>query len=96
MLLLVCGYIESCPGPALFWNASYFTILHQNVCGLASKKDILENFILEKNMKIFGITETLLQNATPTFLVDNRGYTFKRNDRSNKGGGAGVNIRENI
>ena len=70
MLLLVCGDIESCPGPALFRNASDFTILHQNVCGLASKKDILEDFILEKNIKISGVTETPLRNATPTFLVD--------------------------
>ena len=69
MLSLICRDIESCPGPALFRNASDFTVLHQNVCGLASKKDILKDFILEKNVKIFGVTETLLQNATPTSLV---------------------------
>ena len=64
MLLLICGDIKSWPGPASFPDASDFTILHQNVCGLASKKDILQDFILEKNIKIFGVTETLLQNAT--------------------------------
>ena len=96
MLLLVCGDIERCPGPALFRNANDFTILHQNVCGLAIKKDILEDFILEKNIKISGVTETLLQNATLTSLVDIWGYTFERNDRSSKGGGAGVYIKENI
>ena len=88
--------IESCPGPALFRNAIDFTILHQNVCGIASEKDILEDFILEKNIEIFGVIETLLQNTTPTSLVDIRGYTFERNDRSSKGGGVGVYIKENI
>ena len=96
VLLLICGYIESCPEPALFVNASDFTILYQNVCGLASKKDISKDFILEKNIKIFGVTETFLQNATPISLVDIRGYTFERNDRSSKGGGVGVYIKENI
>ena len=96
MLLLICGDIESCPGPVLFQNANDFTILYQNVCRLASKKDILEDCILGKNIKIFDVTETLLQNATPTSLVDIRGYTFERNDRSRKGGGVGVYIKENI
>ena len=40
--------------------------------------------------------ETLLQNTTPTSLVDIRGYTFERNNRSSKGGGVGVYIKENI
>ena len=96
MLLLVCGDIESCPGPVLFRNASDLTILHQNVCGLASKKDILEDFILEKNVKIFIVTETHLQSATPTSLVDIWGYTFERNGHKSKWGGAGIYIKENI
>ena len=73
MLLLVCGEVQSCPGSALFRNASDSTILHQNVCGSASKNDILEDFILEKDIKIFSVTETLLQNPTPTSLVYIRG-----------------------
>ena len=36
LMLLMCGDLESCPGPALFGNASDSTILQQNVCGLAS------------------------------------------------------------
>ena len=96
MLLLICGDIDSYPGPALFRNASDFTVLHRNFCGLASKKNILEDFILEKNIKIFGATETLLQNATPTSLIDISRYTSERNNRSSKGGGVGVYIKENI
>ena len=73
-----------------------FTIHPQNVCGLGSKKDILEDFILKKNIKIFGVTETLLQNASPTSLVDIREYTFERNDYSSKGSTAGIYIKQNI
>ena len=41
------------------------------------------------------MTETILQNATPTSLVDIRGYTFERNDYSSKGGVVGAYIKEN-
>ena len=51
MLLRTCEDIESCPGPASFRKENDFTILHQNVCGVASKNVILEDFILEKNTK---------------------------------------------
>ena len=83
LLLLVCGDVESCPGPGLFKNTSDFTILHQNIRGLAGKKDLLEDFI--QNIKIFAVTETLLQDTIPTSLVNIRGYVFERNDRNNKG-----------
>ena len=95
MLLPICGDIESCPGPASFRKENDFTILRQHVCGVASKKDILENFILEKNIKIFGGTETLLQNATTIPLVDIRGCIFERNDRSSKGGSRSIHQKEN-
>ena len=48
IFMLICGDIESCPGSPLFRKISDFTILHQNACVLASKKNILEDFILEK------------------------------------------------
>ena len=85
LLLLVCGDVESCPGPGLFKNTSGFTILNQNIRGLAGKKDLLEDFILQKNIKIFAVTETLLQDTIPTSLVNIRAYVFERNDRNNKG-----------
>lgn len=97
ILLLVCGDIESCPGPGLFKNTSDFTILHQNIRGLTGKKDLLEDFILQKNIKIFAVTETLLQDTIPTSLVNIRGYVFERNDRNNnKGGGTGLYIKQDI
>ena len=71
-------------------------VILPSFCGLARKKNILEDFILEKNIKIFGATETLLQNATPTSLIDISGYTSERNNRSSKGGRVGVYIKENI
>ena len=40
LLLLICGYIETCPGPSLLKNYGYFTILHQNIRGLVGKKEL--------------------------------------------------------
>ena len=60
------------------------------------KKRYLEDFIFEKSIKIFGVTETILQNAAPTSIVDIRGYTFERYDRSSRKGEVGVYIKDNI
>ena len=59
-------------------------------------KRYLVDFIFEKTIKIFGVTETILQNAAPTSIVDIRGYTFERYDRSSRGGEVGVYIKDNI
>ena len=96
LLLIISGDIETCPGPSLLKNIGDFTIFHQNIRGLAGKKDLLQNFILQKNIKIFAVTETLLQDKIPTSLVDIRGYVFERNDRNNNGGGTGMYIKQDI
>ena len=62
ILLLACKDIDSCPEPALF---------------LEMQVIFLSNFIPEKNIKIFGVTETLFQNTTPTSLVDAWGIQLK-------------------
>lgn len=98
LLLLACGDIESCPGPCQrnTFKDKDFTIFHQNVCGLSSKKDYLEDFLICNNIKLFGVTETLLTQKLPSSLINIRGYAFERRDRNGRGGGVGVYIKEGI
>ena len=42
------------------------------------------NFIPEKNIKMFGVTETLFQNTTPTSLVDAWGIHLKETTMATK------------
>ena len=62
-LLLACGDIEvnSSPGQA----DKGFSIYQQNFQGLWNNKEVLEHFINQKNIKSFGITETMLSSAAP-------------------------------
>ena len=49
-----------------------------------------------KNIKFFGITETLLLSSTPNLFLQTRGYTFERKDRIKAGGDIAVYIKEGI
>jgi len=88
--LLLAGDIESNPGPN-------FTIVHQNVRGLLSKKDDIENFINKNSVKIYGVTETHLNLHTPSCFIEIRGYNCERKDRKNNpGGGVCIYIKNEI
>ena len=56
LLLLVCGDIESWPGPQVQENLADISklrgkkLVHQNIRGLLSKKDILETLFTTKNL----------------------------------------------
>ena len=55
-LLLVCRDIENNPGPGQ---------ADKGLQGLWNNKEVLEYFINQKNIKIVGITETLLSSTIP-------------------------------
>ena len=48
-----------------------------------------------KKLSKYLVSQKLLQNAAPTSIVDIRGYTFERYDRSSRGGEVGVYIKDN-
>ena len=60
------------------------------------KKDLLESFLIENNVKIAGITETLLNEHIPTSFINIEGYNFERRDRGASGGGIGLYIKNGI
>jgi exonuclease III len=98
LLLLACGDVESCPGPCRVnsFKEKDFTIVHQNVCGLKGKKDHLEDFLFCNNIKLFGISETLLTHKLPSSFINIWGYVFERRDRNDHGGGVGIYIKQGI
>ena len=93
-LLLACGDIEVNPGPGQADKG--FSIYQQNLWGLWNDKEVLEHFINQKNIKIFGITETLLSSSTLNSFLQIKGYTLERKDRIKAGGGNAIDIKEGI
>ena len=93
-LLLACRDIEVNPGPVQAEKG--FSTYQQNLRGIWNNKVVLEHFINPKNIKIFGITETLLSSGTPNTFLQIREYTFERKDRSKARGGIAVYIKEGI
>ena len=97
-LLLICGDIESCPGPETsytnisnFLTRKGFTVLHQNIRGLHGKKVIISD-ILFNNTKIdiFFLSETFI-SPDDAFDATIRGFDFEPKRRSNgDASGAGV------
>ena len=82
------------PGPA---QADIgFSIYQQNLPGLWNNKEVLEHFTNQKNIKFFGIAETLLLSTTPNSFLQIRGYIFERKTIIKTGGGIAVYIKEGI
>ena len=99
LILLLCGDIESCPGPdmANFLNTKGFSMFHQNIRGLHGKKDIISD-ILYNNSKIdiFSLSETFI-SLTDLFDAEIRGYHFESKPRQNgTGGGVGAYVKDGI
>ena len=78
-LLLLCGDIESCPGPCqnmdVFCNSKGLKIIHQNIRGLYSNVANIE-ILLSKQIDILTLSEThtLSHNSEIDFRI--RGYNF--------------------
>ena len=94
ILLLTGGDIEVNLGPGQADKG--FSLYQQNQRGLWNNKEVLEHFLNQKNIKIFGITEILLSPSTLNSFLQIRGYTFDRKDRIKAGGGIAVYIKEGI
>ena len=89
----ITGNIEIASKP---WRNKDFKIVHQNIRGLFTKKELLEYFITENNIQIIGVTETLLNEHIPSQPVNINGYNFERRDRESSGGGVGAYIKKGI
>ena len=106
MLLILCGDIESQPGRNQFTREEFqqkflsgkgLKIVHQNIRGILSNLDTLEEFITShSNIDIISLSETHLNDDNAICCKIN-GYTFLFKNRSRgKGGGVAFYIKENI
>lgn len=104
MLLIMCGDVETCPGPdamAGFSNMNGIKIIHQNIRGLLNNIGSLSLFLEKyKHIDIVTLLETHItldgwnDNCK---LYDIPGYTFVQRCRKNgMGGGVGMYISNNL
>ena len=105
LFLILCGDIESCPGPTTHNIPEINTItstrgmhfFHQNVRGLLGNidyiRDLLETY---KNIDIFSLSETHI-TTEPNALFDIPGYSFiNKNRTTGKGGGVAFYISDSL
>lgn len=99
-LLLICGDIESCPGPTShtfdgFTKARGINVFHQNIRGLFQNLAKLSTiFESNKKVNIFSLSETHIVNGHPLDVNDLYqipGYTFEKRNQTN-GLGDGVTM----
>ena len=82
LLLLICGDIELCPGPHVQENLTDISklrgikLVHQNIRGLLSKKDILETYI----KFIISLSETHIASVNSK-LFQIPGFKFVQKNR---------------
>ena len=104
LMLLMCGDIESCPGPqqdclAEFLNNRGLKMFHQNVRGLFSNFVNIQELLNRSNrMDILSLSEIHITEGghddnDSLFAVD--GYRFiKRNRKKGQGGGVSSSLFE--
>ena len=84
-LLLICGDIELCPGPQVQENLTDISklrgikLVHRNISGLVSKKDILETLFTNEKF-IITLSETHITSVkSELFLIP--GFQFVHKNR---------------
>ena len=102
LLLLLCGDIETCPGPTQihtglqdFLTTKGFSLLHQNIRGMEGKKDLVADFLFNNKFNIFSLSKTFLSHKNFT-EVEIGGYSFEYKNHKQIGRGIGMYIREGI
>ena len=107
LLLIICGDVETCPGPDhQDTNASLkdllrgngLKIFHQNICGLYQNLEKVTAFLHQhKNVHIFSLSETHINDSTLTQIFEIPGYSFIHKNRGiGSHGGVGAYIHDSI
>ena len=95
LLLLIIYGIEPNPGPSFPSNLHNMKIVHNNVCSLPPKVDLIECELSEYD--IIAITESHLDNTVPDSSLKLAGFQKPvRLDRTRAGGGIAVYVKNNL
>ena len=102
LLLLICGDIESQPGPyrnipelKTLCSKRGLKICHINIRGLRGKFDEIKNILSYHKIDILTLNELFLNKEKVKFEIP--GFTFIRKDRKKgTGGGVGMFIRTEL
>ena len=101
LLLLICGDIELCSGPHVQENLTDISklkrikLVHQNIRGLLSKKDILETLFTNEKF-IITLSETHMASINPK-LIQIPGFKFvQQNLISGEGGGVAIYLLDDL
>ena len=101
LLLLICGDIELRPGPHAQENLTDISklrgikLVHQNIRGLLSKKDILETLFTNEKF-IITLSETHMVSINPK-LIQIPGFKFvQQNLISGEGGGVAIYLLDDL
>ena len=103
LLLLMCGDIETCPGPsdarlAELLNEKGMKIFHQNIRGLFQNMAKVSTFLhIHKNIHMFSLSETHIDRSIPTQIFEIPGYSFvNKNRETGISGGVAVYVKDGI
>ena len=101
LLLLICGDIELCPGPHVQENLTDISklrgikLVHQNIRGLLSKKDILETLFTNEKF-IITLSETHIASVNSE-LFQIPGFKFVQKNRiAGEGGGVAMYLSDDL
>ena len=106
VLLLVCGDVETQPGPSSpsqeqfkqFLSGKGITIVHHNIRGLVSNFHMLQEVVASyPEIDIIALTETHLTKTSWDSRYGLDGFVFIHRDRDQrKGGGVAMFVKDNI
>ena len=101
MLLILCGGIESCPGPQAQNNLQELSslrgikLIHQNIRGLFGKRDALQTLFTNEKF-VLTLSETHI-SSTNSDLFKMPGFQFIHKDRNNReGGGVAMYLSDDL
>lgn len=93
LLLLMCGDVESNPGPRNP-TENCINIYHLNVRSLVPSIDVLT--VEAANFDIIGVTETWLDDSIKSEDIAIEGHALIRKDRNRHGGGVAIYISNEL
>lgn len=101
MMICLSNDVSLNPGPTVLQSANLptirgFKISHLNVRSITHKMDSIRLLLKDKTFDIFTVSETWLNPRITDAEITIPGYSVVRKDRTSRGGGVAIFIRDEI